>query len=139
MAAELDLPIVIHSREAFDDTLKILDSQNAKKVVFHCFSESLEQAKLVLDRGWYISLTGVVTFKNAEKTREVAKFVPLDRLMIETDAPYLSPEPMRRQKVNEPALLVHTARFIVELRGMESADFANQVTATIKRFFSLTT
>ena len=138
IAAELRLPVVIHSREAFDDTLKILESQDAKKVVFHCFSGSLEQAKVVLERGWYISLTGVVTFKNAEKTREVAKYVPLDRLMIETDAPYLSPEPMRRQKVNEPALLVHTARFIAELRGMESADFANQVTSTAKRFFSLT-
>jgi len=137
MAAELDLPVVIHSREAFDDTLKILDSQDAKKVVFHCFSGSLDQAKMVLERGWYISLTGVVTFKNAQIAREVAKYVPLDRLMIETDAPYLSPEPMRRQKVNEPALLVHTARFIAELRGMEPADFANQVTASIKRFFSL--
>jgi TatD DNase family protein len=137
MAPELRLPVVIHSREAFDDTLKILESQNAKKVVFHCFSGSLEQAKVVLEKDWYISLTGVVTFKNAEKTREVAKYVPLNRLMIETDAPYLSPEPMRRQKVNEPALLVHTARFIAELRGMESADFANQVTATTKQFFSL--
>jgi len=139
LAAELNLPIVIHSREAFDDTLKILESnsEGIKKVVFHCFSGSAEEAKMVLDKGWYISLTGVVTFKNAEKTREVAKYVPLERLMIETDAPYLSPEPMRKQKVNEPAMLIHTARFIAGLRSMELADFAKAVSATTERFFSL--
>ncbi len=139
IAAELNLPVVIHSREAFDDTLKILESnsEGVKKIVFHCYSGSVEQAKMVLDKGWYISLTGVVTFKNAETTREVAKYVPLDRLMIETDAPYLSPEPMRKQKVNEPALLIHTARFIAGLRGMELAKFAEAVTATTTQFFSL--
>jgi TatD DNase family protein len=139
IAEELNLPVIIHYREAFDETVKILESDGVgvKKVVFHCFSGSAEQAKAVLEKGWYISLTGVVTFKNAEKAREVAKIVPIDRLMIETDAPYMSPEPMRKQKVNEPALLIHTARFIAELRGMELADFAKQVTATTKRFFSL--
>jgi TatD DNase family protein len=140
LAAELNLPVVIHSREAFDDTLKILESnsEGIKKVVFHCFSGSVEQAKVVLEKGWYISLTGVVTFKNAEKTREVAKYVPLERLMIETDAPYLSPEPMRKQKVNEPALLIHTARFLAKLKEMELADFTEKVTATTKQFFSVT-
>jgi TatD DNase family protein len=137
IAAELNLPVVIHSREAFDETLKILESNDAKKVVFHCFSGSAEQAKVVLDKGWYISLTGVVTFKNAEKTREVAKYIPIDRMMIETDSPYLSPEPMRKQKVNEPALLVHTAKFLAELKGMELDKFAEQVTATTKQFFGL--
>jgi TatD DNase family protein len=137
LAAELNLPIVIHSREAFDDTLKILESNGAKKVVFHCFSGSVDEAKVILERGWYISLTGVVTFKNAETTREVAKYVPINRLMIETDAPYLSPEPLRKQKVNEPALLVHTAKFIAKLRGIELTKFAEQVTATTKQFFAL--
>jgi len=137
IAAELNLPVVVHSREAFDETLKILENNDAKKVVFHCFSGSVEQAKVVLEKGWYISLTGVVTFKNAEKTREVAKYVPIDRLMIETDSPYLSPEPMRKQKVNEPALLVHTAKFLAELKGMELDKFAEQVTATTKQFFGL--
>jgi TatD DNase family protein len=138
-AAELNLPVIIHCREAFDDTVKILESnsKSTKKVVFHCFSGSVEQAKVVLEKGWYISLTGVVTFRNAEKTREVAKLVPIDRLMIETDAPYMSPEPMRKQKVNEPALLVHTARFIADLRRMELVKFAEQVTATTKQFFTL--
>jgi len=139
IAQEMNLPVIIHSREAFDDTVKILEGsgEGIKKVVFHCFSGSVEQAKVVLEKGWHISLTGVVTFKNANKTREVAKYVPLERLMIETDAPYMSPEPMRKQKVNEPALLVHTARFIAELKGMKLADFAEVVTATTKQFFAL--
>jgi TatD DNase family protein len=139
LAAQLRLPVVVHSREAFDETVKILDEHLSKsnKLVFHCFSGSLEEAKVVLEKGWFISLTGVVTFKNAEMTREVAKFVPLERLMIETDAPYLSPEPMRKQKVNEPALLIHTARFIAELKRMDLADFAKAVCATTNRFFTL--
>jgi TatD DNase family protein len=139
IATEMNLPVIIHSREAFDDTMEILEGNSAgiKKIVFHCFSGSVEQAKIVPDKGWYISLTGVVTFKNANKTREVAKVVPIERLMIETDAPYMSPEPMRKQKVNEPALLVHTAKFIAELKEMELTEFAEQVTATTKQFFGL--
>ncbi len=139
IAAELELPVIIHSREAFEDTLRILDEHASKKqsIVFHCFSGSVEQAKIVLEKGWYISLTGVVTFKNANKTREVAKLVPLERLMLETDAPYMSPEPMRRQKVNEPALLVHTVKFLAELKGLEPAEFAEGITATTKEFFGL--
>jgi TatD DNase family protein len=139
LAAETNLPVVIHSREAFDETLKVLDEfgKGLKSVVFHCFSGSVEEAKIVLDRGWFLSLTGVVTFKNAEKTREVAKYAPIDRLIIETDSPYLSPEPMRRQKVNEPALLVHTAKFIAALKMMGLEDFAQKVTATTREFFNL--
>jgi TatD DNase family protein len=139
IAKELNLPVVIHSREAFDETMEILEAHESglKGLVFHCYAGDIRQAKNVLDKGWYISLTGVVTFKNAETTREVAKYVPLDRLMIETDAPYLSPEPMRKQKANEPALLIHTARFIAGLRGMELAKFIEAVTATTTQFFSL--
>ena len=139
IAAELNLPVVIHSREAFDETMEILETHESdlKGVVFHCYSGDVRQAKIILDKSWYISLTGVVTFKNAETTREVAKYVPLDRLMIETDAPYLSPEPMRKQKVNEPALLIHTTRFIAGLRGMDLTKFAEAVTATTTQFFSL--
>ena len=139
IAKELNLPIVIHSREAFDETMEILEANESglKGLVFHCYSGNRQQAKIILDKGWYISLTGVVTFKNAETTREVAKYVPLDRLMIETDAPYLSPEPMRKQKVNEPALLIHTAKFAAALRGMELAKFAEAVTTTTKQFFAI--
>ena len=108
-----------------------------KKVVFHCFSGSAEQAKIVLDKGFYISFTGVVTFKNTETTRQAAKIIPLAKLMLETDCPYMSPEPMRKQKINEPALMLHTARCLAELKGMDLADFADAVTATSRAFFNL--
>ena len=139
IAGEMNLPVVIHCREAFDETIKILEQfgQELRKIVFHCFSGSVEQAKVVLARGWYISLTGVVTFKNANKTREAAKLVPVERLMIETDCPYMSPEPMRKQKVNEPALMIHTARCIAELKNMPLDIFAQAVTATSRDFFNL--
>lgn len=139
IAKELNLPVVIHSREAFDETMEILEANESglKGLVFHCYSGDVRQAKIILDKGWYISLTGVVTFKNAETTREVAKYVPLDRLMLETDAPYLSPEPMRKQKVNEPALLIHTAKFVAALRRMELDKFAEAVTTTAKQFFAI--
>jgi TatD DNase family protein len=138
MAAERNLPVIVHCREAFDETMEILEQfRDVKKVVFHCFSGSGEQAKIVLDYGFYISFTGVVTFKNAEKTRRAAEVVPLDRLMVETDCPYMSPEPMRKQKINEPALMIHTAERLAELKGMGLADFAEAVTATTKTFFTL--
>jgi TatD DNase family protein len=138
IAAELNLPVIVHCREAFDETMEILEQfRDAKKVVFHCFSGSGEQAKIVLDYGFYISFTGVVTFKNAEKTRRAAEVVPLDKLMVETDCPYMSPEPMRKQKINEPALMIHTARCLAELKKMNLSDFAEAVTTTSKEFFSL--
>jgi len=140
LAGELNLPVIIHSRKAFDETMEILDRYGCgvKKVVFHCFSGSAGQAKMVLDKGFYLSFTGVVTFKNAERTRQAAKIVPVDRLMLETDCPYMSPEPVRKQKVNEPALMIHTARFLAELTQMPLADFAAAVTTTSKDFFQLT-
>ena len=139
IAQELNLPVIIHSRDAFEETIDILEQfgSGVKKVAFHCFSGSPEQANLVLDKGFYISLTGVVTFKNASKTQQVAKIVPMDRLMLETDCPYMSPEPMRKQKTNEPSLLIHTARFIADLKQMSFEKFAADVTATSRSFFSL--
>jgi TatD DNase family protein len=139
IAKDLNLPVIVHCREAFDETMGILEQHggSVKKVVFHCFSGSAEQAKVALDKGFYISFTGVVTFKNAEKTRRAAEAVPLDKLMIETDCPYMSPEPMRKQKINEPALMVHTARCLAELKGMDLGDFAEAVTTTSRAFFGL--
>jgi len=139
IAAELNLPVIIHCREAFEETMQVLDNHagRVKKIVFHCFSGSAEQAKIVLDKGYYISFTGVVTFKNAEATRQAAKVVPTDRLMLETDCPYMSPEPMRKQKINEPVLMLHTAEYLAELKGMDLTDFANAVTVTSKTFFNL--
>ncbi len=136
IAAELNLPVIVHCREAFEETIEVLEQFGGdRKVVFHCFSGSSEQAEIVLDKGFYISFTGVVTFKNAEAIREAARIVPVDRLMVETDCPYMSPEPMRKQKINEPALMVHTARCLAELKGISLADFAEAVTATSRAFF----
>jgi len=139
IAAELNLPVIIHCREAFDETMEVLNrhGSDVKKAVFHCFSGSAEQTKIVLDYGFYISFTGVVTFKNADPVRDAAKIVPLDRLMLETDCPYMSPEPMRKQKINEPALLIHTAAFLAQLKQTDLPDFAKAATATTRNFFTL--
>jgi TatD DNase family protein len=105
--------------------------------VFHCFSGGVDLARQVLDAGYYCSFTGVVTFRNAADIRASAQYVPLDRLMLETDAPYLSPEPHRKVRPNEPALLVHTARFVAELRGVPINELAAATTANAERFFRL--
>ncbi|MFC1739811.1 TatD family hydrolase, partial [Planctomycetota bacterium] len=139
IAAELDLPVVVHCREAFNETIAILQKfgPNIKRIVFHCFTGSAEQGKIILDMGFYISFTGVVTFKNSDAVCEAAKLVPLERLMLETDCPYMSPEPMRKQRINEPALMLHTAKFLAELKQMDLTDFAEAVTTTSKTFFNL--
>ena len=142
IAREMNLPVVIHSREAFDETIDSLEqfirlNGRLRGVVLHCFSGSAEQARIVLDHGFCVSFTGVVTFKNAEKTRAAAAVVPLEKLMLETDCPYMSPEPMRKQKVNEPALMIHTAGFLAELKQMPLPDFAQAITAASKTFFGL--
>jgi TatD DNase family protein len=141
IAAELNLPVIIHCRKAFDATLDVLEQfgRGVRKVVFHCFSGSPQQAEIVLKKGFYISFTGVVTFKNAQKTRDAAEVVPLDRLMLETDCPYMSPEPMRKQKINEPALMVHTAKFLAKLKKVSPHEFAERTTATARDFFDLPT
>ncbi len=139
LAKELDLPVVVHSRNAFDETIDILDTHGGglKGVVFHCFGGTAEQATGLLERGYYVSFTGVVTFKNAETARQAARTVPLDRMMVETDCPYMSPEPVRKQKPNEPALMVHTARFLAELKGVDADEFGRATTETAQRFFGL--
>ena len=139
IARQNNLPVIVHSRDAFDETVAILDEygDNIEKIVFHCFGGSAEQANMLLDKGYYISFTGVVTFKNAEKPKQAAKVVPLDRLMLETDCPFMSPAPMRKQKINEPALMAHTARFLAQLKQMDLEDFAKAVTATSRQFYSI--
>ena len=139
IAGELNLPVIIHCRDAFDETIDVLEQFGAgvKRVVFHCFNGSAEQAKIVLDKGFYISFTGVVTFKNAEQSRKAAKVVPVERLMLETDCPYMSPEPVRKQKINEPALMVHTAGFLAKLRAIELSEFSKAVAVTTRTFFNL--
>ncbi len=139
IAREVNLPVIIHSRNAYDETVEILDRHGGglKGVVFHCFSGSAEQGRQLIDRGYFLSFTGVVTFKNAETTRAAAQVVPLERLMVETDAPYMSPEPLRKHKPNEPALMVHTARCLADLKGVCLEDLTQATTRNAVAFFHL--
>lgn len=117
LAEELDLPVVIHTRDAMKDTLEILRRHPNNRGIFHCYSGSVESLQEILKMGWSISLGGVVTFKNARVAKEVAAAVPLDRLMLETDSPYLAPEP-NRGKRNCALNLPHVAAMIAELKGI---------------------
>ena len=133
-----DLPVVVHSREALPDTVRILldGGMSGRPVVFHCYSGSVDELKILDEHRWWASFTGVVTFKNARALQEMARSYPAERLMIETDAPYLAPVPHRGQP-NEPAYLVHIARFLAELRGVEYAELAARMTGNTERFFRL--
>jgi len=136
LAHQVNLPVVVHCREAFEDVLRIIKSAPADiRGAFHCFSGDVDQARQVLDMGWFISFSGTVTFKNADKLRQSAKFVGLDRLLIETDCPYLSPEPVRKIKINEPSHLVHTARALAELFGLAPEAFAEHIRPNATRLF----
>jgi TatD DNase family protein len=130
--------VVIHCREAHDDVLRTLADYPAQKmVVFHCFTGTMIEARQIIDRGYWISLTGVVTFKKSDELREVARMIPADRLMIETDSPYLSPEPLRNVRPNEPSHLIHTARCIAAARDITLDQLADLTTANTRRFFNL--
>ena len=138
LAEQARLPIVIHCREAFDDALAILaEHPCVPGAVFHCFTGGPEEARKVLDFGAWISFTGVVTFKNAREVAEAAKIVPADRIMVETDAPFLTPEPMRKIHPNEPRYVVHTARFLAELRRADPTELEQQLDANAERFFGI--
>lgn len=138
-AANLDLPIIIHSREAFDDTISVLKNHHmvGRRVVFHCFTGSEEEARRLADCGWRISFTGIVTFNSAKELQGIAKDYPANQIMIETDAPYLSPVPVRGKRPNEPAFVVHTARFLADLRGADFEEFAAQTARNTANFFGL--
>jgi len=136
LAKQADLPLVIHTRNAFDDTINILKEHGGRhRVVMHCFTESVAEAKICLDLGYYISISGIVTFKSATQVSEMAKYVPLDRLLVETDAPFLAPVPYRG-KLNHPALVLHTAEFLAKLRGITTVELATATTANFFRLFS---
>ncbi len=132
-------PIVVHSRDSLDDLLAVFQSApfDGGRYVFHCFTGTPQEARRILDFGAWISFTGVVTFKNAAHVAEAARMVPADRLMVETDAPYLSPEPVRTMRPNEPRNVVHVARFLADLRGVAYEDLERQLDANAKRFFGL--
>jgi TatD DNase family protein len=143
-ARQTGLPLVIHTRQASDDTIAILKEEGesggagSAGGVFHCFTESMQVAKAALDLGFYISLSGILTFKTAADLREVAKFVPDDRLLIETDSPYLAPVPYRG-KLNNPSYVPYVAKLLGELRGSTSEAIGELTTRNFLNLFAKTT
>jgi TatD DNase family protein len=138
-ARECDVPVIIHTREAEPETIEILKSDydgSSRKGVFHCFSGTRDLAMRALDLDFMISFSGIVTFRKAEELREVAKEVPLDRLLVETDCPFLAPVP-HRGKRNEPAYVVEVARCIAELRGIEIEEIARITVENFKRLLQI--
>lgn len=138
-AKQTQKPLIIHTREAREDTMSILENENAEKAggIIHCFTENWETAKRALDIGFYISLSGIVTFKSARELQDVAKKLPLDRILIETDSPYLAPVP-HRGKTNKPVFVKHVAEFLAELRGDTVENIAATTTANFQRLFPST-
>jgi len=130
-------PLIIHTRQAAEDTLKLMKEENAEQIggVMHCFAEDLDIALRSIDLNFYISFSGIVTFKNAISLQEVARKIPLDRILIETDSPYLAPVPYRG-KQNHPALVKHVAETIAQLRGMEYEEIARISTENFYRCFN---
>ncbi len=135
LAQELNLPLVIHCREAFEDLFAIAGDVKVP-LILHCFTGTLQEAEKVIQKGWYLSLSGIVTFKRSEELCQVAKIVPLNQLLIETDTPYLAPAPYRGKR-NEPAFVVHTAMCIAKLREMAVNDLANSTSKNASRVFDI--
>ncbi len=141
LALECTLPVVIHCRDAFADFFRILDEEyivnnTHAPGVLHCFTGTLQEAEEVIKRGWFLSLSGIVTFKKSEELREVAKRVPLDQLLIETDTPYLAPQG-RRGKQNEPAFILETAQCIANAKGISLEELASATKANANHLFKL--
>ena len=136
MALELDLPVIVHEREAHEDALQVLSEFPEVTGVFHCYSGSAEMAGLLVSKGWYIGFTGVITFKNARKLVETALAIPLDRMVIETDCPYMAPEPFRGRR-NDPGYLYRMAERLAELRGVTPEAMQEITAANGKRLYRL--
>jgi TatD DNase family protein len=135
LAQECELPVIFHCREAFADLFAIADQEYpaGAKAILHCFTGNLKEAEGVLKRGWYLSLSGIVTFKKSEELREIAKMAPLTQLLIETDTPYLAPQ-SKRGKLNEPSFLPETAQIIAAAKGIDVEEVAQ---ATLKNAINL--
>ncbi len=141
LARECDLPIVIHCRDAFEDLFEVLEAHYSEggrwlPGVLHCFTGTVEEAKVLIEKGWNISFSGIVTYKKSEELREVARLVPLEQMFIETDSPYLAPQPVRGKR-NEPSYLPDTAKVLAELRGLSFDDFAAITSQNAKKFFGI--
>ena len=136
LAAELKLPAIVHERDAHEDGMKILEEFPSVTGVFHCYSGSLEMAKWLVNRGWYIGFTGVLTFKNARKALEVAAGIPLERLVLETDCPYMAPEPFRGKR-NDPGKLYRMAEKLAQIRGLPVDEIHRITTENGKRLYGI--
>ena len=136
LARELNLPAIVHEREAHEDGMKVVDEFPEVTGVFHCYSGSAEMAKELVKRGWYIGFTGVLTFKNARKAVEVAKAIPLDRIVLETDCPYMSPEPFRGRR-NDPGKLYRMAEKLAEIRGLTVEEIHTITVENGKRLYRI--
>ena len=139
LAAEMTKPVIIHTREAFDETLAILAESHVdgQRMVFHSFTAGPQQARQVLELGATISFSGILTFSKAGELRQAAALVPDDRILVETDAPYLSPEPVRKMKINEPGNVAHVARCLAAVRGTTEEEIAEITTANAVQLFHL--
>lgn len=136
LARELSLPVIVHDREAHGDSLAIVKEFPGVRGVFHCFSGSAEMARELLGLGWMISFTGVVTYKNARRAVEAAEVVPLDRLMLETDSPYMSPVPVRGTR-NDSRHLIHIAEKLAQIKGIGTKELIRITTENGRRFFGI--
>ena len=138
IANQLNKPVIVHTRSAREDTIALLKQHHAEKCggVLHCFTENWEMAKQALDLGFYISISGIVTFKNAEDLREVVRKIPLDRLLVETDSPYLAPVPYR-SKQNQPAYVREVCEYVATLKGISLEDCAKITTRNFEQLFKI--
>ena len=136
LARELGLPAIVHERDAHEDGMKVVDEFPEVTGVFHCYSGSAEMAKELVRRGWYIGFTGVLTFKNARKAIEVASSIPLDRIVLETDCPYMSPEPFRGKR-NDPGKLYRMAEKLAEIRGLTLEEIHTITTGNGKKLYRI--
>jgi TatD DNase family protein len=136
LAKRLGKPLVIHSRDAWDDTFRVLDDEGVPaRTVFHCFTGGPDQAEAAIERGCFLSFSGIVSFKNAEDVRDAARLTPAERLLVETDSPYLTPEP-HRGKRNEPAFVIDVGHALARARGMDADEIAQLTSANAARVFA---
>jgi TatD DNase family protein len=136
LARELKMPVIVHERNAHDDGMRIVKEFKDVTGVFHCYSGSAEMARQLVDMGWYIGFTGVLTFKNARKAVETAERIPLDRIVLETDCPFMAPEPFRGKR-NDPGYLYRMAERLAEIRGITVEEVHRITTENGKRLYRM--
>jgi len=135
LASRLGLPAIVHSRDAVDDALAVLRDVKLTGVVFHCFTGSRAEATRILDAGYFLGFDGPITFKKSDDLRRIVEAVPMDRMLLETDSPFLSPEPVRKQSACEPAFLVHTAKMVAQIKGRTLSQVDELTTSNASRLF----